>query len=130
MVHSANDQRNLYFKRYLNVELMDYDVFTSDIRDTLDKLFFREVEELPSVRPYNTISSTKTVLLVDDNHSLRTITSIMLEKEGLVVLQASNGEDAIKALDEESVDLVIMDIEMPILDGIDSRPNSKLREKV
>ncbi|MGX9522416.1 hybrid sensor histidine kinase/response regulator [Vibrio mediterranei] len=118
LVHSANDQRNLYFKRYLNVELMDYDEFTSDIRDTLDKLFFREVEELATVRPYNTISSTKTVLLVDDNHSLRTITSIMLEKEGLVVLQASNGADALVMLDEENVDLVIMDIEMPILDGI------------
>ncbi len=60
-----------------------------------------------------------TILVVDDEQSMRDFLSIMLKKEGYDVVAAENGEDALKAVQTEIFDLVISDVKMPGMDGID-----------
>ena len=58
------------------------------------------------------------VLVVDDEKSMRDLLSITLEKEGYDVLTAAGGEPAIETLHRETVDVVITDLRMPKVDGM------------
>ncbi|WP_394150401.1 hybrid sensor histidine kinase/response regulator [Vibrio maritimus] len=118
--------RNLYFQRYVNIVLNSRETFISQPLATLDYLLFDSLEDDEPDQAYNEISTKKTVMIVDDNHSLRSITSIMLEKQGLHVIQAENGQVALDVLDEEDVHLILMDVEMPVLDGLSA--TRKIRE--
>lgn len=59
----------------------------------------------------------KTVLIVDDEERMRFLIDAYLKKEGFNVLQAENGRDALKIFKENIVELVVLDIMMPIMDG-------------
>jgi two-component system response regulator PilR (NtrC family) len=59
------------------------------------------------------------ILVIDDEQSMRDFLSIMLKKEGHDVVAAENGTDALKAVQTEIFDLVISDVKMPGLNGID-----------
>ncbi len=59
----------------------------------------------------------KTVLIVDDFRSVRSIVRKALEKKGLKVLEAEDGQDALKYFDGSHIDLLISDYDMPKLDG-------------
>ncbi|HUJ17284.1 MAG TPA: sigma-54 dependent transcriptional regulator [Nitrospirota bacterium] len=59
------------------------------------------------------------ILVVDDEQSMRDFLAIMLKKEGYDVVSAETGADAIKAVQNEIFDLVISDVKMPGMDGID-----------
>ncbi len=61
----------------------------------------------------------KKILVVDDEESIHLLYKEELEEEGYEVLSALNGEDALKLFDEASPDLVILDINMPEMDGIE-----------
>jgi two-component system, NtrC family, response regulator PilR len=58
------------------------------------------------------------ILVVDDEQSMRDFLAIMLKKEGYEVVTAEDGNEAIKALEEDMYDLVITDIKMPGIDGL------------
>ena len=57
--------------------------------------------------------------MVDDDESLRRITQLQLEEAGYEVLTASNGEAALKTIEEEAPALVITDLKMPGLSGLE-----------
>ncbi len=59
-----------------------------------------------------------TVLLVDDEESVQKLLAYPLEREGYRVVQARNGEEALALYREEPVDLVILDLMLPRLDGL------------
>jgi two-component system response regulator PilR (NtrC family) len=59
------------------------------------------------------------ILVVDDERSMRELLAIVLRREGYEVLLAENGRAAIEALEREPVDLLISDIKMPDLSGVD-----------
>jgi twitching motility two-component system response regulator PilG len=59
----------------------------------------------------------KSILVVDDSITVRKLISGKLEKSGHDVLCASDGEEAIKALERFAPDLVLLDIDMPKMDG-------------
>lgn len=61
----------------------------------------------------------KTVLIVEDEARVRRLIADYLKKDGFKVIEAENGLDAIKKFEEEEVDLVILDIMMPYLDGLE-----------
>ncbi|MBY6198271.1 hybrid sensor histidine kinase/response regulator [Vibrio hangzhouensis] len=117
-VYDEEAKRNLYFQRYVDIELFSRQEFLYSPTIALDYLLFDELKIDQPIQPYNEIATKRTVMIVDDNHSLRSITSIMLEKQGLYVVQAENGEIALKLLEQEDIDLILMDIEMPVLDGL------------
>lgn len=62
----------------------------------------------------------KTILAVDDEEHILELLSYNLEKEGYQVITADNGEDAIRLLNEQSVDLVLLDWMLPGIDGIEA----------
>ncbi len=65
----------------------------------------------------------KTVLVVDDDDVNRLITSTMLTQMGANAFVATSGEEAIKMVEEHSFDLVLMDLEMPDMDGTQTTRN-------
>ena len=67
------------------------------------------------------------VLVCDDDREIVEAIEIYLSQEGYKVLKAYDGEEALKVLDREKVDLLISDVMMPKLDGI--RATLKIREK-
>jgi len=57
------------------------------------------------------------VLVVDDDKNTRRLIQAVLETEGYQVTTAINGEDALEKLEREHIDLVVLDIMMPSMDG-------------
>jgi two-component system nitrogen regulation response regulator NtrX len=60
------------------------------------------------------------ILIVDDEPSIRNSLGGLLSDEGFEVLTAANGYEALKAMDKDSPDLVLLDIWMPGIDGIET----------
>ena len=60
------------------------------------------------------------ILIVDDESDIRKIVRLLLERRGHTVVEASNGSDAVKLVNEHSPDLIVMDIMMPKMSGIDA----------
>lgn len=60
----------------------------------------------------------RTILVVDDFDDTRLLLKTWLEKKGFKVVQAENGNQAVAAAQEVRPDLIIMDMEMPELDGL------------
>jgi two-component system response regulator PilR (NtrC family) len=62
---------------------------------------------------------TARILVVDDERSMRELLAIVLKREGYDVVLAENGRAAIEALEKGPVDLLISDIKMPDMSGVD-----------
>ncbi len=60
-----------------------------------------------------------TIALVDDDRNILTSVSIALEAEGFAVRTYTDGEEALNGLDRQPVDLLILDIKMPRMDGLE-----------
>ena len=58
------------------------------------------------------------ILIVDDNAQNLYLTRYILEERGHYIDEAHNGEEAIAALTNNSYDLILMDVQMPVLDGL------------
>jgi DNA-binding response OmpR family regulator len=65
------------------------------------------------------LDSSSTILLVDDEDSLQKLLAYPLERDGYRVLQARDGEEALARFKAENVDLVVLDIMLPRLDGLE-----------
>ena len=65
-----------------------------------------------------TINGRRTILIVDDFDDTRLLLRSWLERKGFRVLEAENGLAAIEAAESGRPDLIIMDLEMPELDGL------------
>jgi len=63
-------------------------------------------------------ATTNSILVVDDELSMREFLEILLVKEGYTVWCASNGEEACSILDKDAFDLIITDIRMDVIDGL------------
>ena len=62
----------------------------------------------------------KKILVVEDEEGLRLLYQVELEAEGYEVLTARNGKEAIQQLEEERPDLIILDIVMPVMNGMEA----------
>ncbi|MCB1530820.1 MAG: response regulator transcription factor [Rhodospirillales bacterium] len=69
---------------------------------------------------------TQNIALVDDDRNILTSVSMALEAEGFNVKTYSDGEEGLKGISENTPDLVVLDIKMPRMDGMEVL--SKLRE--
>ncbi len=58
------------------------------------------------------------LLLVDDSKTCRRLIKPSLEQEGYEVIEADNGEQALKIIRSSVIDIIVSDVEMPVLDGI------------
>jgi two-component system, NtrC family, sensor kinase len=73
------------------------------------------------------IISEFTVLLVDDEKAFREILAKRLTRRGLQVLEASRGEEALQILEENPADLIILDVKMPGMNGLETLKHIKTR---
>ena len=60
-----------------------------------------------------------TILLVDDEDAVQKLLAFPLEQEGFRVLQARDGEEALESFEHEHVDLVVLDLMLPAVDGLE-----------
>jgi len=61
----------------------------------------------------------KTILIVDDSASLRQVVAIALKGAGYDVLEAGDGKEGLAKLDGSKINLIISDVNMPNMDGIE-----------
>ena len=66
------------------------------------------------------------ILLVDDSEDTRELMRFLLEALGYEVVEAANGSEAVECTKETHPDLILMDIAMPVMDGITA--TTKIRE--
>ena len=62
----------------------------------------------------------RTVLLVEDNATNRRVAELFLERAGCEVVLAADGREALEMLPSARVDLVLMDVQMPVMDGLEA----------
>ncbi|MEZ8634339.1 response regulator [Vibrio cyclitrophicus] len=112
-------------KRVRNVSFepvwVETQVWLLNTQPTMDRLLFDSNYVIPaaSAAPLDT-ANKRTIMVVDDNESLRRFTAMLLEKQGFDVIQKEDGQQALDALDTDDIDLILMDIEMPIMDGVEA----------
>ena len=96
-------------------------VWLLNTKATIERLLFDSNYVMPSVsvKPLEA-TNKRTIMVVDDNESLRRFTAMLLEKQGFDVVQKEDGQQALDALDSDDIDLILMDIEMPIMDGVEA----------
>jgi CheY-like chemotaxis protein len=70
--------------------------------------------------------STKKALVVDDDAINRKLIKATLTKEGFECVEASNGAEACNALKESGFDIILLDIKMPVMNGIEFLREIKL----
>ncbi|MBI5372092.1 MAG: PAS domain S-box protein [Sphingobacteriales bacterium] len=68
------------------------------------------------------------VLVVDDNEMNRLVASTVLENHGIKVSEAINGAEAVRLLQSQVFDLVLMDLQMPVMDGLQAA--AKIRKEL
>ena len=67
------------------------------------------------------------ILLAEDNHVNQRLVERLLQKKGYSVTLAENGQEALRALESSEFDLVLMDVQMPVMDGLQA--TAAIREK-
>jgi DNA-binding response OmpR family regulator len=65
------------------------------------------------------MAESSTILLVDDEETVRKVLTFPLERDGYQVVQAADGEEALARFGDQPVDLVVLDIMLPKLDGLE-----------
>jgi CheY-like chemotaxis protein len=71
--------------------------------------------------------NNRTIMVVEDYDDTRVLLKTGLERLGYTVLEASNGQEAVDLADREHPDLILMDLDLPILDGIAA--TQRIRQK-
>lgn len=64
--------------------------------------------------------SINKILIVDDVKINRTLLKIILNRYGFEIIEAENGEDALTKVKEQNCDLILMDLSMPVMDGMEA----------
>jgi CheY-like chemotaxis protein len=62
--------------------------------------------------------SKTTVCIMDDNEDIREIYGMKFEREGFAVIQAKDGAEGLRLVKEKKPDIILLDIQMPVLDGL------------
>ncbi|PTO69423.1 ATP-binding response regulator [Vibrio splendidus] len=112
-------------KRVRNVAFepiwVETQVWLLNTKATIERLLFDSNYVMPSVSVKSLeVTNKRTIMVVDDNESLRRFTAMLLEKQGFDVVQKEDGQQALDALESDDIDLILMDIEMPIMDGVEA----------
>jgi len=111
------------------IELMDGEIFVSSTKNVGTTISFvlklpkGEAQDLPSKEEFiadDSMLAGLKILVVDDNEINRLVATTILNNYGALTEEASNGIEALEFLKEEMVDLVLMDIQMPVMNGYDA----------
>ena len=90
------------------------------------------VVQEPKPRPYGPSEDhtpSLKILLAEDNAVNRTLATALLERRGHIVVATENGREALEALERENVDLILMDVQMPVMDGFEAIRAIRIKEQ-
>jgi DNA-binding response OmpR family regulator len=73
---------------------------------------------MKNVGPSPAAEATATILVVDDNKAVLEFLLLLLSKNGLTVIGASSGSECLAIVKRRHVDLIILDVMMPVMDGL------------
>lgn len=85
-----------------------------------DKGTFENLPEKPIFEVDSKILVDKKVLLVDDNQMNRLVAATILANNGAIITTAQNGKEAVEILEKIHFNIVLMDIQMPVMDGVEA----------
>lgn len=108
------------FSRFLSIYAIEKVCIKDDTTLVVNDLMFGRNEPDRSLIPKKPVVMGKRILIADDNESMRQLTTILLNKQGYQVSHANDGVEVLNILNNESIDLILMDIEMPKLNGFDT----------
>ena len=110
-------------------------VLQSDLLDALVKVLGSrsqapEALTLPSGQTLSDGRQVLRVLLAEDNRVNQRLASRLLEKRGHLVVLAEDGARAVEELQKQKFDLVLMDVQMPVMDGVEATAAVRKKEKI
>lgn len=79
-----------------------------------------QVDSIFDYMPCSATGKGRRVLITDDAEFLRTVVQGILSSKGHTVLQAKNGQECLEILRREAVDVCLLDIVMPVMDGVET----------
>ncbi|MDC5850344.1 hybrid sensor histidine kinase/response regulator [Vibrio europaeus] len=131
MLFAHDGQYHNRFSRFLTFYPKEKAQFLLDVTQSVDSLMFGNVEPNRNLIPKKAPAVVgKRILIADDNESMRQLTTILLNKQGYQVSQAGDGNEVLSVLSSEQVDLILMDLEMPMLDGLETTTLIRESEEV
>jgi signal transduction histidine kinase/ligand-binding sensor domain-containing protein/ActR/RegA family two-component response regulator len=101
----SDENSGSIFRFYIKVE----EVLEEEVRGSVPVKDYERAEEVSG--------DSKTILLVEDNATNQKVASKMLQRKGFKVICADNGINALEILKEQRFDLILMDLQMPEMDG-------------
>jgi CheY-like chemotaxis protein len=69
------------------------------------------------------------ILVAEDTDDIRLVIRVMLENKGHRVVEATNGREAVELATSKNPDVILMDLNMPVMDGIEATKNLRLRSE-
>jgi two-component system, sensor histidine kinase and response regulator len=120
--------RQLGIETYLTKPIKQSDLLDAIL--TALSLSFQHDDKLePAVQSSHIATRPLRVLLAEDNAVNQMLATRLLEKRGHTVVAASDGKKAVAALEHESFDLILMDVQMPHLNGFEATAAIRMMEK-
>ncbi|EEY37042.1 sensor histidine kinase CqsS [Vibrio mimicus MB451] len=121
-IYDPSKEYAVNINRYLHIQPISIHSVLKKTSKVIDRLLFEQDSLVMNrnIIPLQKSRHERRILVVDDNQSIRTFTSILLEQQGYEVVQANDGCEVIAYMDTQTIDLVLMDIEMPKISGLEA----------
>jgi len=107
---NATDKLPMYLTRPVKKKELTHQLINALSHDEIKKYLASTEPDQSQIKPLR-------ILLVDDNSDNRLLVKTYLKKLPYTVDEAENGEEAVKQFQRELYDIVLMDVQMPIMDG-------------
>ena len=99
------------------------------VRQDIARASLEHMDKVEDALPAARANVVKTVMVVDDSVTVRKVTTRFLEREGFEVITAKDGVDALRVLQDQIPDVMLLDIEMPRMDGFEVAKNVRTTQR-